>query len=510
MSASKNPTASASQPYPQSQASPAAAVSPAEMTSKATAPFAPGAFPSHPPAADADAASDSVPPQTMASFGQKGTPTAPPPQTVAALERIALPLPRAPPQTISALEPTTPITEKPKVKDETTIAIAASKPDSVVTHDTIIISTPAEPHTGATPAPQVAPTSIILPAPTPSTTTVIAVPPTPDHVTVAPAFPPSLAIVPATSEQPTTPKPDRVKVQDPYQHSVQRVDTLADLPAHTGARSRRNSASDSTSPVARSKPTGLPLPTRPAYGRSASSGDLRSGMPSPMIPKGAVEVLVASVHLQHAQLASSPAHQHDDPLSMIDLYAGKNKKHFSVHRHLLVIKVPHFHSLFSHDTSPSPGRLTFEDLDEYGFALFQHYLSLYVLAHRFGVESLQNEVMDLCRAYYRHQSMTAPAYRIEYIYTYTSSPNHMRNFLTTTAAYRLLCEAPAAPGVYMTDSMKTLLAKQGDLGVDFAESLIKLSKNGLVDVRKGDPCVFHVHSDGKVCEAVGLEPYQSP
>lgn len=85
----------------------------------------------------------------------------------------------------------------------------------------------------------------------------------------------------------------------------------------------------------------------------------------------------------------------------------------------------------------------------------------------------------------------------------------MRNFLTTTAAYRCLCEAPSGPGDYMSDSLKSLLAKQSDFGVDFAEALIKLSKNGLVDVRKGSDCVFHVHSDGKVCETIGLEPYQS-
>ncbi|PSK60685.1 hypothetical protein B9Z65_835 [Elsinoe australis] len=439
----------------------------------------------------------------MASLEQTTPAASAPPQTVASLERTNPPAPR-PPQTIASLEPATPTTEKAVLKNEQTSTITVPTTAST-THETFIVSVPVESHTGATPAPQVAPTPIVLPPPTPSTALVIKVPPTPDPVTVAPAFPPALAVVPTPHTSPEQPK-----IAEPPHHPVERVDTLTDLPPYAGLRSRRNSASDSTSAQsAKSKPSGLPLPTRPAYGRAASSGDLRGGMPSPMIPTGAVEVLVASIHMEHNMHAACPAHQHADPLALIDLYSGKNKKHFPVHRHLLVTKIPYFHNLFSHDTSPGPNRLTFEDLDEYGFALFQHYLSLYVLALKFGIESLQNDAMDLCRAYYRRQSMTAPAYRIEYIYTYTSEPNHMRNFLTTTAAYRCLCEPPSGPGDYMSDSLKSLLAKQSDFGVDFAEALIKLSKNGLVDVRKGSDCVFHVHSDGKVCETIGLEPYQS-
>lgn len=85
----------------------------------------------------------------------------------------------------------------------------------------------------------------------------------------------------------------------------------------------------------------------------------------------------------------------------------------------------------------------------------------------------------------------------------------MRNFLTTTAAYRLLCEAPSDPDNFLTDSMKGVIKKSNDFAVDFAEALIKLSKNGLVDVRKGPSCIFHVHSDGKTCDEGALEPYQN-
>lgn len=113
----------------------------------------------------------------------------------------------------------------------------------------------------------------------------------------------------------------------------------------------------------------------------------------------------------------------------------------------------------------------------------------------------------MVRSYYRRQNMTAPTYRLEYIYTSTSGANHMRNFLTTTAAYRCLCEKPVAPGVYISDSVQALLAKGGDFSNDFAASLVKLSRNGIVDVRKGFDCVFHDHADGKVCPRYLMEPY---
>jgi len=192
---------------------------------------------------------------------------------------------------------------------------------------------------------------------------------------------------------------------------------------------------------------------------------------------------------------------------------------------------------------PKQRELTFEDMDEYAAALFvrwlyggelhgpsdfhsfQHYLALYVLSQQFEVEALANngkfitrlrciiytdslcQVMDLCRTYYRIHSMTAPAYRIEYIYAFTTGPNRMRNFLVTTAAFRCLCEAPASPEEYISSSMKDLVTKGGDIGTDFAESLIKLSKNGIVDVRRGPDCVWHVHTDGKFCANQPAEAY---
>ncbi|GAB7358864.1 hypothetical protein MBLNU230_g4087t1 [Neophaeotheca triangularis] len=158
-------------------------------------------------------------------------------------------------------------------------------------------------------------------------------------------------------------------------------------------------------------------------------------------------------------------------------------------------------------------KTTFSDLDEFGFTLFVkwlyggglhgpndfhstgHYICLYVIAYRFESEVLQNEVMDLLRHYYLKENMTAPAYRVEYIYSLTPGANHMRHFLTYTAAYRCLVERPEAEGVYLSDSMKTLLAKNPEISADFTNDAIEIHRNGILDARRGWDCAFH-QTDG--------------
>lgn len=92
-----------------------------------------------------------------------------------------------------------------------------------------------------------------------------------------------------SSEVPPTPKTEGRPAVEPKK--PERIDTLIDLPAQPGPRSRRNSLSDvgKTSTEKPAKPTGLALPQRPAVNRSGSGADLKSGMPSPMIPSNAIE-----------------------------------------------------------------------------------------------------------------------------------------------------------------------------------------------------------------------------
>lgn len=157
-------------------------------------------------------------------------------------------------------------------------------------------------------------------------------------------------------------------------------------------------------------------------------------------------------------------------------------------------------------TTPSPRQPPATENDPAALALFQHwqtgrklsgphdfhssqhYLRLYVMATKSQCEPLQNEVMDLWRGHYKHENLTAPAYRMEYIYKYTKGPNPMRRFLVASAAYRALSEQQTGSDARLSDSMRALMLAQPDIATDFAEALIALHKSDLADPRKGPPC----------------------
>ncbi|KAF1989791.1 hypothetical protein K402DRAFT_326487 [Aulographum hederae CBS 113979] len=135
-----------------------------------------------------------------------------------------------------------------------------------------------------------------------------------------------------------------------------------------------------------------------------------------------------------------------------------------------------------------------------------HYVGFYILGLEFRIENVQNLAMDLIRRYYRGANMTAPAYRLEYVYENTDEDNLMRRFLVVTAAYRALCEGR------ISESVQEVVEKGGPLASDFVKALCGLHGNGLVDVRRGSSCAWHTHEGGAKCPAAGkggLEPYES-
>lgn len=116
--------------------------------------------------------------------------------------------------------------------------------------------------------------------------------------------------------------------------------------------------------------------------------------------------------------------------------------------------------------------------------------------------------MDLTRTYYRSEKLTAPAFRLEHIYTATHEPNYMRTFLVQTAAFRIMCEQPEDEEKLISDSMRGVLAKNNEMAVDFAEAALELSKKG-ADPRRGSDCDWHVHEKTPKCETIPGEAWQS-
>jgi hypothetical protein len=132
--------------------------------------------------------------------------------------------------------------------------------------------------------------------------------------------------------------------------------------------------------------------------------------------------------------------------------------------------------------------------------------------------------MDLVRHYYAHQNMTAPAYRLEYIYHFTPAPNKMREFLVASAAYRALedSHAPAnlstaSPLMHQTfygngnnvsDSIRHVLSSHPDMAMDFIEAVVRLHRCGEHDPRRGLDCDWHVHDQTSKCKSESIEVWQ--
>ena len=208
--------------------------------------------------------------------------------------------------------------------------------------------------------------------------------------------------------------------------------------------------------------------------------------------------------------------------SVTELRAGPTNKEFFIHTDLLTSYSPYFRSLLdSKPTDAKHAAISFPDLDEFGFALFvrwlygamlngpsnyhtmQHYLDLYILALRFKIERLCNEVMDMVRAYYRTSNMTAASNRLEYMYANTDQACAMRRFLVSTAAYRALCEGGLSEGV------KNVVSGRGALAIDICAALIDCHTNKLTDPRRGADCVWHAHDDSTKCKKRSAEPWQN-
>jgi hypothetical protein len=117
--------------------------------------------------------------------------------------------------------------------------------------------------------------------------------------------------------------------------------------------------------------------------------------------------------------------------------------------------------------------------------------------------------MDLTRGYYRVEKMTAPAFRLEYIYTYTTQSNAMRSFLIQTAAYRAMCEQQSESDYLISDTIREVLMKNNEMAVDFSEAVVGLAKNNLADPRHGSSCLWHSHEHTPSCIPVPAEAWQS-
>ncbi|EMC92479.1 hypothetical protein BAUCODRAFT_126461 [Baudoinia panamericana UAMH 10762] len=233
--------------------------------------------------------------------------------------------------------------------------------------------------------------------------------------------------------------------------------------------------------------------------------------------------------------------QHRTPTTT--LTAGRSHKPFTFDTHKLMACSPYWRNLLTETPEPTAEQTTFEDLDESAVGLFAgylqhgrslqrmkgpsdfhscgHWIGLYVVALRWGVGGLDDEVMDHIRAYYASADMSASPYRLEYIYAYTSQPNLMRTFLVETAAWRVLNEGSSttpsgATGELgerggVSPALFEVLEKGGrELREDFVRALVKFGRDEgqeAEDPRRGLRRDWHVGVE-RGDEGEMLEPWE--
>ncbi|QIX00256.1 hypothetical protein AMS68_005773 [Peltaster fructicola] len=208
-------------------------------------------------------------------------------------------------------------------------------------------------------------------------------------------------------------------------------------------------------------------------------------------------------HGHHAHLGTQPVKT---------IYAGPagNQKLLQVPTELLEAKSRYFRKLFEHD--PDMDHMVFEDADPFAMGLWlrwlmtgnlealdsfhslTHWYGLYAISVRFDMEELRNHAMDTIRHYYRGHIQTASPFRIEYVYQFAPEQDQLRDFVIASAASRAIITGQ------VSESMRGIITKGGDIGFDFAQALINYSRDPTTDVRASPDCQWHIHNHTQPCD----------
>jgi BTB/POZ domain len=191
--------------------------------------------------------------------------------------------------------------------------------------------------------------------------------------------------------------------------------------------------------------------------------------------------------------------RHDAPLtsnsrllthSIVDIYVGAESTHWPIHEKLLCYHSPFFASIFydkKADSRPKPSKSTksygLPEEDDLPFELLVGWLysraikapkeekdigpllDLYLLADKFEMEKLAEDVVNLVREFY-HSTGTYPGLRrVQYIYANTSDDNTMREMMVGSIARFL------ALGDTIPNHWAKALKRNGQLALDIIRSI---------------------------------------
>ncbi|KAI9711658.1 MAG: hypothetical protein M1812_007091 [Candelaria pacifica] len=213
-----------------------------------------------------------------------------------------------------------------------------------------------------------------------------------------------------------------------------------------------------------------------------------------------------------AELLSSP---------MVDIYVGRHKRRWALHRNLLCHHSAYFEDLLPKE--PENGkelRLDLPDNDPSAFELLVKWLyqgsiddisdmprdrkwdyavscqGLYVLCDKINIPQLRNIAIDQYRKGCNETGLVPDPEEMEPIYR-TSPPN---------SPFRKLVVNIAARQIMDPEVEKDAAAYKCcfDADPDFAVDLVNAIREGtggklFIDPTEGDPCAYHEHENGSTC-----------
>lgn len=203
------------------------------------------------------------------------------------------------------------------------------------------------------------------------------------------------------------------------------------------------------------------------------------------------------------------------PAALIDIYVGRKRKHYRVHRELLFSKSAELEELCSRHTDARDGSVYLRNEFPGAFDLLVNWLyrgtitpvdgmaplwawaghgELYSLAERWGMTDVQNGIMDriMQQCLPRHVRLGAEHIRLALASMKPHSP--LRRFIIELTAHFFETSHPFYERKAWLDF--------ANIGGDFMCDVLLIMKmsRGVVYPASKPYCDFHVHEDGKRCD----------
>ena len=189
--------------------------------------------------------------------------------------------------------------------------------------------------------------------------------------------------------------------------------------------------------------------------------------------------------------------------AMVDIYVGSDSTHWPLHERLLCYHSPFFSSIFYKESSNSRSghnkSYGLPEEDDYPFELLVGWLysralrkpteekdigpllDLYLLADKFEMKKLSDDVVDTVRDFYYGTKTYPGLRRVQYVYSNTSEDNTMREMMVSSIARYL------ALGDTIPNHWAKALRRNGTLGVDIIRAIQEwhLEGRSVPDARDG-------------------------